>query len=101
MSLSGLAKFAYALAFLTVLSGCVNVSMTCADKVSTVSYKGISLTGNTSVSCIPAPNGGYDIEVGGPNLLALAMAVAPLVAAKPPKAEDDPGVVAPDPGKNL
>ena len=76
-----------------LLSGCVNVSMTCPDKVSTVTYKGIALTGTTSVSCMPSLNGGYDIEVGGMNLLALAAAVAPLVAAKQPHA----GAAEPDP----
>ena len=78
------------LAAALLLSGCVNIAMTCPDKVSTVSYKGIALTGTTSVSCMPALNGGYDIEVGGMNLLALAAAVAPLVAAKQPKAENNP-----------
>ena len=81
-----------------LLSGCVNIAMTCPDKVSTVSYKGIALTGTTSVSCMPALNGGYDIEVGGMNLLALAAAVAPLVAAKQPHAaaaEPDPGPLLP------
>jgi hypothetical protein len=81
-----------------LLSGCVNIAMTCPDKVSTVSYKGIALTGTNSVSCMPALNGGYDIEVGGMNLLALAAAVAPLVAAKQPHAaaaEPDPDPLLP------
>ena len=75
---------------LALCAGCVNVSMTCQDKVSTVTYKGIALTGTTSVSCAPMLNGGYDIEVGGMNLLALAAAVAPLVAAKQPHAAPSP-----------
>jgi len=74
--------------FLLFCAGCVNVAMTCPDKVSTVTYKGLALTGTTSVSCMPALNGGYDIEVGGMNLLALAAAVAPLVAAKQPHAAE-------------
>jgi hypothetical protein len=80
--------------FLTLMvllcAGCVNVAMTCPDKASTVTYKGLSLTGTTSVSCIPALNGGYTIEVGGMNLLALAAAVAPFVAAKKPPTESEP-----------
>ena len=79
------------LALLALLcAGCVNVAMTCPDKVSTVTYKGLSLTGTTSVSCIPELNGGYAIEVGGMNLLALAAAVAPFVAAKKPPTESEP-----------
>jgi hypothetical protein len=68
---------------LLILSGCVNISMQCPDKTSTVSYQGLSLTGNTSVSCVGSPLGGDTAVVTGMDLAALAMMVAPLVAARP------------------
>lgn len=81
-------------------TGCVNLSMTCPDKVSTVTYKGLSLLGATDVSCVPLPTGGYAIDVSGTNLMALAALVAPLAMAQHPKAQDNPDIV-PDPNKNL
>ncbi len=72
-----------------VLSGCMNVALTCPDKASTVSYRGLGLFGATSVSCTPLPTGGYSIDVSGMNLAALAAMVAPLVMAQHPKAESE------------
>ena len=61
------------------LSGCVNASMTCPDGKSTVTYKGLALTGATSVSCVGSTLGGDTIQVTGLDIAALAAAVAPLV----------------------
>jgi hypothetical protein len=69
---------AFALSLL--LAGCASISMTCPDKVSTVTYKGLSLTGTTSVSCTATPSG-YVAQVSGIDLMALATMVAPIVAA--------------------
>lgn len=67
-----------------ILSGCVNATMLCPDKVSKVSYSGLALTSNISVSCVGSPlTGGNVVQVSGVDILALAMAVAPLVAAMP------------------
>jgi hypothetical protein len=62
------------------LAGCVNVSIQCPDKISTVTYKGLSLTGATSVSCVGSPAGGDVVQVSGMDLTALAAELAPLVA---------------------
>jgi hypothetical protein len=69
---------------LPLLAGCVNVSMLCPDGKSTVTYKGVSLTGNTAVSCIGSPLGGDTVQVSGIDIAALALAVAPLLAAPAP-----------------
>lgn len=89
-----------------LLSGCMNVALTCPDKMSTVSYRGLGLFGATSVSCTPLPTGGYSIDVSGMNLAALAAMVAPLVMAQrqhQAESGDSSGMLedAPDPGKNL
>lgn len=78
-----MAKIIYAL-ISVVLAGCVNVSMVCPDGQSTVTYRGLSLTGNTAVSCVGSPLGGDTVQVSGLDIAALAMAVAPLVAAPAP-----------------
>lgn len=76
-------KVIYALVCLA-LAGCVNVSMTCPDGKSTVTYRSLSLTGNTAVSCVGSPLGGDTVQVSGLDIAALAMAVAPLLAAPAP-----------------
>jgi hypothetical protein len=78
--------------FLAVVlcGGCVNVSMLCPDGKSTVTYKGVSLTGNTAVSCIGSPLGGDTVQVSGIDIAALALAVAPLLASPAPPPPPSP-----------
>jgi hypothetical protein len=66
------------------ISGCVNASLVCPDGKSTVTYRGLSLTGSTAVSCVAGANGGDVVQITGVDLIALAAAVAPLVAQKAP-----------------
>lgn len=60
------------------LSGCASISITCPDKVSTATYKGISIATGDSVSCASTANG-TTASVTGTNLMAIASAVLPLV----------------------
>jgi hypothetical protein len=78
---------ALALALVLALPGCMVATLACPDKTSTVSYKGLTLTGATTISCIANPSGGDTISVSGMDILALAAAVAPLVAARQPAVE--------------
>jgi hypothetical protein len=65
-------------------AACINVSLLCPDARSTVTYRGLSLT---SVSCVGSPLGGDTVQVTGLDIVSLAAAVAPLVAAKQPAAK--------------
>jgi hypothetical protein len=75
-----------------LLTGCINASMLCPDKVSNVSYKGLGLFGTTTVTCAEIPGGGNTVLVSGMDLMALAAMIAPMVAAKipPPKVYVEP-----------
>jgi hypothetical protein len=83
----------FPLVFAFTTLGCVSAAMTCPDRTSTVSYKGLALTGNTAVSCVGSPLGGDLISVSGMDLMALAMMVAPLVAARQPPPAPTPAIV--------
>jgi hypothetical protein len=77
---------------LLLLAGCVNVAMLCPDGKSTVTYKGVSLTGATSVSCVGNALGGDSAQVSGLDIAALAAMIAPLVASRPPAADTGPNL---------